>query len=85
MPRAAREAEGAMASKGKSHESPLAKVATLDREARRLPLASELEDRLGRGLRAMAPRELDRLRLLVTAPQFAFEIRFEGYVLRCAP
>jgi hypothetical protein len=78
--RAAREMEGAVAGKGKSHNSPPAKVAALDREARRLPSTSELEYRLGRALRAITPRELDRLRLLVTAPQLALMKKIQAAV-----
>lgn len=56
------------------------RVRALDAEAgRRLP-SHELERQIGRAVRALAPRELEQLRLLVTTPQFALAKRLSAAV-----
>lgn len=78
--RAAKGSELEMASGRAEEERTAKRMAALDSELGRLPRQRALEDRIGRAMGRLLPREIERLRTLVTAPQLVLREHKYDYV-----
>jgi hypothetical protein len=76
--RLAASAELEVASGWAEDERTAKRIAALETELGRLPRQRELEDRIGRVMGRLLPREIERLRSLVTSPQLAIAQRLKA-------